>query len=334
MISRFATGLVGLGLGLVVVADPASADPPAPTDYRSEVDALDPSVDGLTARIIGGDSFLELTVADGLDVVVVGYQGEPYLRFAPDGTVYENQLSPSKPLNDDRFGEGDLTGTDAEAEPEWQELASGGVHQWHDHRTHWMQPERPFGKEPGDRILEGVVPIEVDGRAVDIQVSSTWLPGPSPVAAIVGAILGVLVIVAVLGSQRPVTVWAPVLAAVAASALVVGVWQFTSVPASTGPPRSTWLLPALALAFAFVATVLRQRAATATAAVAGVELLMWCWLRRAVLTRALLPTDAPWSFDRSATVVVAVVSLAAVGDLLWRSGLIPRPGAPNLVTTG
>lgn len=330
MTRRFVTGLVGSLLFLLATAASAWADPPAPTDYRSQVEGLDPAVDGVTARIIGGDSFIELTVTPGLEVLVVGYQGEPYLRFDPDGTVVENQRSPSKPLNDDRFGEGDLTGTDPEAEPVWEQVADGGTHQWHDHRTHWMQPDRPFGKEPGDRILEGVVPLQVDGEDVNVEVSSTWVPAPSRLPALLGAVAGVLVGVAVIRWGRAVVAWPPVLLGASAAALIVGTWQVASVPAATGPPRSAWLLPALASVFAAAAAVLRHRGTSdqvvaALGAVAGIELVVWGWLRREGLWRALLPTDAPWPVDRFVTVVVAVIGVVAAVDLLVRSGLVPVP---------
>ena len=37
--------------------------------------------------------------------MVEGYEGEPYVRIQPDGTVEINQDSPSFYLNQDRFGE-------------------------------------------------------------------------------------------------------------------------------------------------------------------------------------------------------------------------------------
>ena len=37
-------------------------------------------------------------------VLIRGYEGEPYLRFAPDG-VFRNEASPATYLNDDRYGD-------------------------------------------------------------------------------------------------------------------------------------------------------------------------------------------------------------------------------------
>ena len=46
--------------GFVLLADPAAADPAEPGDVRSEVTAITPATDGVTAEVVGGDSFLRL----------------------------------------------------------------------------------------------------------------------------------------------------------------------------------------------------------------------------------------------------------------------------------
>ena len=127
----------------------------------------------MEAEIRGGDSFLELTVDEGHTVIVEGYEGEPYLRFSPDGTVERNLLSTATYLNDDRRGAGvtippEATEADADTPPEWEKVASGGQYAWHDHRVHWMDASPP-DIDRGERVAGEYdpwrVPIVVDGAA-------------------------------------------------------------------------------------------------------------------------------------------------------------------------
>jgi hypothetical protein len=321
--------LVALGSGGPVFADPAG-----PTDYLSEVVAVDPPTAAIEIEVLGGDSFVELTVEPGSEVLVLGYRGEPYLRFDPDGSIWENQRSPATYLNEERYGNEFPPEADPDAEPEWERIGGGGSYAWHDHRAHWMQPQPPAGG-PGDRILEGVIPLFVDGSEVDVTVVSTWQEPASRIpvyAAIVTAVA--LVAGAFLLLRRGIGTWTAVVVPVAVLALVAGILQYRSLPASTGP-RLVWvLLPVLAVAAAGVAAVAGRRGrdfvASAAALVAGVELAMWGGVKRDGLTAALIPSDAPGWFDRFATTLALVggigISLVALWDLFGRTAPARRPG--------
>jgi len=172
--------IAGLGLSFAVAA-PVFADSPGPTDYQSEVRSIEPETSAIEADIVGGDSFFELRVESGTEAMVIGYQGEDYLWFRPDGVVLENQNSPATYLNANRYGNDGVPPTArADADPSWKQVATGGYWAWHDHRAHWMQSARPFGLSAGDQILEAVIPIVVDGDTVEVTVISTWQPAPSP----------------------------------------------------------------------------------------------------------------------------------------------------------
>lgn len=178
---------------LVLTTVPVSAawaDPAGPTDYRSEIVSVEPPPSGVHIRMIGGDSFLEVSVDRGIELEVVGYRGEPYLRFGPDGAVEINDNAPSTYLNEDRYGETDVPpSASADVDPSWRVVSEDGVHAWHDHRTHWMNQSRPAG-EPGAQILEANVPLVVNGIDTDVTVISTWEPPPSPWSASAGAVIG------------------------------------------------------------------------------------------------------------------------------------------------
>ena len=58
----------------------ASADSGSP-NYSSKLVAVTPKTKGLVVRVVDGDDALELRNATGGNVMVPGYEGEPYLRF-------------------------------------------------------------------------------------------------------------------------------------------------------------------------------------------------------------------------------------------------------------
>jgi hypothetical protein len=332
--------LAGLALGAVLalgIAAPALADPAGPTDYRSAVVAVEPPTSTIETDIIGGDSFFELTVAPGTEVIVLGYQGEDNLWFRADGTVWENRNSPSTYLNEDRLGGAGIpANASAEAEPDWRQVASDGSFAWHDHRAHWMQEARPFGLGPGDQILESVIPLVVDGVDVEITVTSTWEPAPSPVPAVAGVVVGLALGGAAWFLRRSRVVLA-IAAPSVAFALVAGVWQFRSLPPETGPRLVWWVLPAIAVVSLGVGLVAAFRSATFVARAAmllvGVELAIWGFVKRDGLSAAIIPTDAPQALDRFAT-TLALTSGAAFSAVALVTLFATSPQARHDVTDG
>ncbi len=316
---RFATALAGfLALG---VANPAiaAADAPGPTDYQSEIIDVSPASPGLELNMIGGDSFLQLNVDPGIDVIVIGYRGEDYLWFTADGTVYENERSPSVYLNEERFGDSIPVdaNADPDAEPVWREVASNGRFSWHDHRTHWMNRARPPGAEPGDVILEAVVPLIVDGEEVSVTVQSVWVDAPSPAGLIAGAVAA-SALLAVLVVRAGRTGGAAVATGVVAiAALIVGYWQVASLPSETGPSPLLWLLPLVAALCAVAAVVSIRRQGwddliSGLILLGALDVALWAWLRFDGLTNAILPTNMSFGLDRAVTIATFIVGLASI----------------------
>jgi hypothetical protein len=215
-------------------------------------------------------------------------------------------------------------------------VATDGSYAWHDHRAHWMNPAaRPLGAEPGDVILQGVIPIVVDNAEVEVSVESRWLDPPSPVPLIAGLVLA-LAAVAVLvfvvpslasGRSSPAQAGRGVGAALGLTALwavpavAVGAGATLGLPGEAAPGVTFWLLPLLAALAAVGGLVLVRRsgpdglpslAGPALLALAGLELLVWFWLRRPALTRALVPTEAPVWLDRAVVAGAVVIGLSAL----------------------
>jgi hypothetical protein len=311
------------GTSVLVPAGVVHADPAEPTDYSTVVVGVEPATPAIDVDVVGGDSFLELAVEPGTEVVVLGYWGEPYLRFNADGTVDENLRSPTRAENESRHG-GSTTGgaTSAGGESQWAQVASDGSYAWHDHRAHWMSPQPPAG-ERGSEVLTGLVPLRVDGTDVQVSVAVFWEREPSRVALVGGAVIGVFAVLIALSARHRIA-W--VLAIAGAAAAGIGWWQYVSVPPETGPSSISWLLPAIAAASAVVAVTLgRSLVSHALVVLAGLQLVLWVFVRRDGLSKALLPTDAPFWLDRGVTAAAGVVG--AAGIIAGVLGMIRLPAA-------
>jgi hypothetical protein len=207
----------GLLAGLCVLAVGSSAaahggsDETGPANYRSEITS--PGVDGLSWQVLDGDGSIELTNNTDTDVIVVGYQGEPYLRFAARGGVQQNTKSPATYLNEDRYGDAEIPpGASPNAEPDWEQVASGDTFAWHDHRAHWMSrtppPQVAAAPEREHLIAQFEIRVVVDAGTTDRTVAARgelrWLPDVAwwpPVLILAVVFVGLVAVVAV--TTRP-----------------------------------------------------------------------------------------------------------------------------------
>lgn len=173
-------------LGALAVVCSALALAPAATadggslNYRSKLVSVAPGVKGLTVTVVDGDDAVELRNATGKNVLIPGYENEPYLRFLTNGRVEINVNSPAKYLNEERYGGVKVPkGADAKAKPRWELVAQGGRYTWHDHRIHWMSTDKPPQvKDAGKlaKVFDWVVPIGVGGERVKASGTLWWVP--------------------------------------------------------------------------------------------------------------------------------------------------------------
>jgi hypothetical protein len=313
------------GLALVLAAGPAAADPPRPTDYRSTITA-GASGDGFDVDVVGGDSLLRLVVDDGHEVVVLGYRDEPYLRISADGTVERNRRSEATYINEDRYGgDGELPAeVDPDAEPDWEEVGDGGTYAWHDHRIHWMSPERPAGIEPGGTVLEWEVPFEVDGQAHEVTGVLTLEARQSPIPWI--ALTAGVIAVALLLDRRLGSLVAPAVAIIGTvAALVAGLGEIDAIPPEAGRNPFVVAVPVVGLVAAVCSVLARRRPVNLPAIAAAACVLGWVAFRLPVLTRPVLPTSLPAGFDRASTAVALGAGLTvALGAALGPGRHRPR----------
>ncbi|MBV8559541.1 MAG: hypothetical protein JO050_02120, partial [Acidimicrobiia bacterium] len=188
---RTLVAAAGAGLVLVILAAPPAeahtVTGVSPTDYRSEVLGVTPPLPGVSVRLLDLGNRVEVVNTSASDVVVLGYQGEPYLRVGPSG-VYENRLSPSVALNS-------VTATNtspstpplaagAQPAPSWRRIGGGRSVRWRDRRTRWAAPA-PAQVSAAPDVSHVVVPqwlIGLRQGAQDASVAGriTYVPGPSP----------------------------------------------------------------------------------------------------------------------------------------------------------
>lgn len=314
--------LVAIGVVLVGGTTDAGADGSRPSNYESVIDSVEPDLDQVQVRILGGDAFVEVTAEPGTEVVVPGYDGEPYLRIAPDGVVYRNRRSAAAYMNESRSG---TTGrlparVDASAEPDWERIGAGGSVAWHDHRIHWMLATAP---ETGTGVVQPwVVPITVDGTEVEISGRLLHHPDELPWAALVGVAVAVLV-----GWRARTQRTRIVLLTVATTlALVSSLGWYVTNPAGAAPSVLPLVLPALAMLAAGFARFGRPTVRHLVLPLASVALLAgWFVERVGVLWMPTVPAALPAVAERVLTAVVAGIAVGVGAAILLR----PHPAGPD-----
>ncbi|UWZ43227.1 hypothetical protein [Dactylosporangium matsuzakiense] len=207
-------GTIGL-VAVVLYSGPASAhgaDAPVAVNYVVRVESV--SVPGVTVRAVEGGARLELVNRSGREVVVLGLQGEEFLRIGIRG-VEENRASPTWVAS--RSVSGVAAGGDAGAAPDWRAVSAEPRVRWHDERARelparsWSVPLLVDSREPG--IIRGSI------AAAPAPATGWWWAG-----AVVGAVaLGLLwrqkvvLALAALGGGAVTAVWIVEAAVLAAS---------------------------------------------------------------------------------------------------------------------
>jgi hypothetical protein len=164
-------------------------------NYRSDITGIPAGVD---ARMLNFDDTIQVDVDPGHELIVAGYEDEPYVRYLEDGTVEVNVNSPAYYLNEDRFAEvEEPASADADAEPEWERVGAQGTYSWHDHRVHYMAKDVPgqvTDESEETKIFDWTVPVELDGEREQLSGTLYWVgeDGGASAALVAGLGAGVL----------------------------------------------------------------------------------------------------------------------------------------------
>ena len=185
----------------------------ADADVLSELRGTRPAVAGLELKVTEGDKFLTLQNGTGKQVIVKGYEDEPYLRFLPNRVVEENTRSPSKYANEDRYALTPLPPqANSDAAPKWRAISRNGSYTWFDHRIHSMErgtPPQVKDESVRTKIFDWRVPMTVGTAQVAAIGTLEWVPQDSSesstglfVALAVAAILALTAVAFVITRRR------------------------------------------------------------------------------------------------------------------------------------
>lgn len=195
-------------ISCLLLASPALGHEGNP-DFRSEIETVRPDVPGVGFQVLNYDADIELVAEDGHEVVIYGYEGEPYARVLRDGTVQKNRRSPATYQNVDRYAEAPVPeSADPDAPPIWETVDKSGTFRWHDHRSHYMAkgtPPQVTDESKRTRVFDYEIPLRIDGREGAIEGTLFWV-GPTDTSKapflIAGAALVLLGGAAVLVARR------------------------------------------------------------------------------------------------------------------------------------
>lgn len=327
-----------LAVGSVLAAaEPAGAHGVAgiqPSNFATRVLAVVPATPGIHVQADDLGNKLQLDNHTGRDVVVLGYDNEPYLRVGPAG-VFENVRSPAVYLNRTRTGNVPVPASaDPHAPPQWHQTGVGTTVRWHDHRAHWLAATNPpqVQRDPGSRhlIQRWTVTLVADRTRIRVHGDVVWVPGPSPwiwLAVALGFAFAVVVLAATRLGRAAVAASLAVLI-VGETAHVFGSWAATTVAGSTKLAASAYALGGIAVAALALVWVVRRgvHPAAPLLLLAGLFLALAGGLADVTaLYRSQLPTTLPVTlarFEIAATIGLGA-GIAIVGG--WRL----RPTAPR-----
>jgi len=281
------------------------------TDFEARATGLRPRVAGVRARVLGGDLKLELTVSGGRDVVVLGLEGEPFLRFSAAG-VAANAASPTA------WSTGVISSSDAvksASGPAWRRVSSGHTYAWHENRLR-PRPSVPGGGTTPRRVAQWSIPLLVDGRRTQLAGWEWYASGPSAWPWLAALLVPLAAAIAVVryGSRRLHRRLVAALVPVAVGAWLAG-WIGILLD---GGASTLWL--ALAAAYAgvtilLVAAALAAASGNARMAVAGIVgalAAIFTLPEIEAFTRGFVLSALPATAARTAAIVSFTAGLALV----------------------
>jgi hypothetical protein len=177
-------------------------------NFESLVSGVSPSIPGFSVQVLNGDDRLAVENTGKQTVTIDGYNGEPYVRMDPGGTVAVNLKSPAYYLDKDPLNPGPVPAfADAKAAPQWKVVEHTGRYEFHDHRIHFMSATTPTqvkDKSKRTRVFDWKVPVKTASASGSINGELFWRgsSGGAPFGAFIGLGAIVLLGLAMVGIVR------------------------------------------------------------------------------------------------------------------------------------
>jgi len=276
-----------------------SGDSVQPRDTESVIETVVPALPaGASIEIVGFDTFMRLS-AIGHEVLVPGYEDEPYLRIDPNGDVFVNDGSATAVLNGDRYGNVDLRNFERTAEPEWRRVATNGIAMWHDHRSHWMSPKRPAAIDDKGTVQQFIIPFTINGQITLVE-GTLFLREKASIGWWLLGLFGVVGAALLSIAARRKFLW--VIPTVSIAAIVIGALELIGLPSGARITPVLLIFGLATLAVSLAAVWYHSRGTTSGAFIAvslnagaGTALLVTVWMCADQVRAAYVPgLDWPW----------------------------------------
>ena len=190
--------IAAITTALVLLSVPPAWGHGGNPNYRSVIDSVTPNVPEVSFHVLSYDSYFELVDQHGHEVVIYGYEDEPYARVLKDGTVQVNERSPAYFLNNTRFPTAEVPpSANAKAPPKWMTFDHSGTFLWHDHRMHYGSeaiPPQVKDQSKKTKIYDYEIPLRIDGKKGAIHGTLYWV-GPANTSKLPFIIVGLLIVV-------------------------------------------------------------------------------------------------------------------------------------------
>ncbi|MSO15240.1 MAG: hypothetical protein EXQ61_02855 [Ilumatobacteraceae bacterium] len=297
-----------------------SGDSVQPRDTASVIQSVEPALpDGVTVNIVGSDTFVRVR-SIGHDVMITGYQNEPYMHVTTTGDVFVNDGSLTTIINGNQYGNVDANSFVESPNPVWRKIGSDGTAMWHDHRVHWMSPKRPAPIDTIGTVVAWKVPMSVDGVATTVS-GTLFLREKASVLWWLAGFAALLCAVALSVRRRKEFFAMTFLLSMVG--VVIGALQFVGLPAGARITPLLLMFSTGAAVVAAISIVMQRRSQSSqhitmsVNAGAGATLVVCAWLCADQVRAAYVPgIDQEWLVRILIPVVLGIGFVAMIDGVM------------------